>query len=157
ECLEQAIALDPGYALAYSELGFYFATMAGFGMLPAHKAVPLARAAVQKALDIDPLLPDALATLGRIAAVYDYDWKEAERLFHLAMARHAVQPGVRQLCAFYLLAMGGLTGAIEELEHALREDPLNPYSRAILAFCYLTAGREADAAKECRRILELDD
>jgi len=76
-CLAQSIALDPGYAQLHAELGVYFSTLTAFSMPPAHEAVPLARAAAQKALDIDPSLPDKLATLGRSAALYDYDWKEA--------------------------------------------------------------------------------
>ncbi len=157
ECLEQAIALDPGYALAHSELGAYFCTMATYSMLPAREAMPLARGAVQQALRIDPLLPDALATLGTITALYDYDWTEAGRLFKLATAREPVPPRVHQAYAFYLHSLGRSAKAIEELERALVEDPLNLHSRIYLALALLVAGRDTDAAQECRRILELDN
>jgi TolB-like protein/Tfp pilus assembly protein PilF len=157
ECLEQAIVLDPGYALAHSELGVYFCTLATYSMLPAHEAMPLARAAVEKALSIDPTLPDALATLGTIAALYDYDWKEAERLFKSATARDPVPPRVRTSYAFYLHSLGQSARAIEELERSLEEDPLNLQARILLGFAFLVAGRDADAAEQCRRMLELDD
>ena len=155
ECLEQATALDPGYTAAHSALGNYFTTLAVLGMRPAHEATPLARAALQKALAIDPSLPDALAVLGWIAAVYDYDWKEAERLFRLAMASNPVSPKVYWSSGHYLLSIGQSKEAIGEIERALESDPLNVAYRRSLAFCLLGAGREVDAAKEARRILEL--
>jgi serine/threonine-protein kinase len=156
-CLEEAIALDPEYALAHSELGVYFCTLATYSMLPAHEAMPLARSAAENARRIDPSLPDALATLGTIAALFDYDWREADRLFHLAMAREPVPSRVRQVYAFYLHSLGQSTRAIEELERSLEEDPLNLHARIALEFALLVAGRASDAARECRRIMELDE
>jgi TolB-like protein/Tfp pilus assembly protein PilF len=156
ECLEQSIALDPGYALPHSELGFYFTTLATFGILPAREALPLARAAVHKALAIDGSLTDCVAMLGRIAACHDYDWKEAERLFRLARARDPISPRVREHYGLVLLYSGRFTEAIEESERALQSDPLNPYYGLILGCCLLDAGRDGDAAKEFQRLLELD-
>jgi adenylate cyclase len=156
-CLEEAIALDPEYALAHSELGAYFCTLATYSMLPAREAMPLARAAAEKALRIDPTLPDALATLGTIAALFDYDWKEADRLFRRAMSGERIPPRVRQAYAFYLHSLGQSARAIEELERSLEEDPLNIHARIALEFALLVGGRASDAARECQRILELDE
>ncbi len=157
ECLQQAITLDPGYALAHSEFGVYFNTLATYSMLPAREAIPQARAAAEKALSIDPSLPDALATLGTIAALYDYNWTEAGRLFRLAISHDPVPPRVRQAYAFYLHSLGHTERAIEELERSLLEDPLNLHARIPLEFAFLVAGRDADVIKECLRILELDE
>jgi eukaryotic-like serine/threonine-protein kinase len=157
ECLEQAAALDPGYAPAHSALGMYYGALAVLGIMPAHEATALQRAAVQKALSIDPSLPEALAALGWIASAYDYDWKEAERLFRLALASNPVPPKVHWYAGHYLLSLGRSEEAIEGMERALQSDPLNVAYRRSLACCLLAAGREADAAKECRRMLELDE
>lgn len=157
EYLEQSIALDPGYALPHSELGFYFTTLATFGILPAREALPQARAAVQKALDIDGSLADSVALLGRIIACHDYDWKEAERLFGLARACDPISSRVREYYSLFLLYFGRLTEAIEESERALHSDPLNPYFGLILGCCLLAGGREEDAAREFHRLLELDE
>ena len=159
ECYEQAIALDPGFALAHVGLAEYFALLtAGAGLLPAHEAMPVVRALAQKALDMDPSLPEAHAMLGIVAGVYDYNWKEAERRFRLAMARDSVPPDVHQRYGyFYLLPMGRPEDAIEELERALQKDPLNVMSRVLLARCLGLAGRYEDASTEFRRILELDE
>src|SRR5271170_4873726 len=71
ECYEQAIALDPKFALAHCEYGYYFVGMAFSGALPANQALPMARSQAQKALDLDPSLPDGHAMLGFVAACLD--------------------------------------------------------------------------------------
>jgi len=158
ECYEQAIALDPGFALAHIGLAEYFLLLTdGAGLLPAHEGMPLVRACALKALDLDPLLPEAHAMMGVVAAVYDYDWKNAERLFRLAMGRDPVPPEVHQWYGhFYLAPMGRPEDAVEELERALQEDPLNLMFHLILANCLRVAGRYEDESKELRRVLELD-
>ncbi len=155
--LQRAIALDPGYAAAHSALGIYLNILALLGLRPAHEAHPPARAACLKALAIDPSLPDALAMLGWIAAAYDYDWKEAERLFRSAMASNPVSPMVHWLAGHYLFSIGHFKPAIQEIERALEADPLNISYRRSLAFCMLGAGREADAAEQGRRNVEFDE
>jgi len=158
ECLEQAIALDPKFALAHSELGGYFLSRTVLGLMPAHEAMPLVRAEAQKALDLDPALPEAQAMLGMVAGVYQCDWKEAERRFRLAMARDPVPAFVRQLYGFYyLLASGRPQEAAEELDRACKQDPLALMVRTNLGNCLLAVGRDAEAEMEFRQILELDE
>jgi TolB-like protein/predicted Ser/Thr protein kinase len=159
ECYERAITLDPRFALAYIGLADYFLLMTvGAGLLPAHEAMPQVRALARKALDIDPQLPEAHAMLGIVAGVYDYDWKEAGRLFRLALAGDAVSPQVRQWHGlFYLLPVGRPENAIEELERGLQEDPLSLTGRCALAHSLIAAGRYEDAFTELRRALELEE
>ena len=160
--LERAIALDPGYAAAHSALGIYFNILALLGLRPAHEAHPPARAECLKALAIDPSLADALAMLGWIAAAYDFDWKEAERLFGSALASNPlspipVSPMVHWLAGHYLLSIGHFKPAIREIERALEADPLNISYRRSLAFCMFGAGHMEDAAAQCRRNVEFDE
>jgi tetratricopeptide (TPR) repeat protein len=155
---EQAIALDSGYALPLAELGGFFFNVANFGMMPAHEAMPLARAFARRALAIDPLLPEAHTVLGMVIGEYEYDWKEAERRFQLAMARDPVVPVVRRsygLCFLYFI--GRAWDAANEIEQALEDDPLNLRWRFDLGFCLVGAGKEVEAVTELRRILELDE
>ena len=86
----RAIELDPQFALAHAELGHVFGRLGGYGVMPPRDALPLMRQEVRKALAIDPLLPEGHAMLGTVAAMFDYDWPEAERQFQLAMAHGAV-------------------------------------------------------------------
>src|SRR5947209_6777812 len=66
---EEAIALDPKFAQAYSGLGRYFFTRAGMGWTPAHQTMPMIRTALTKALALDPMLPEARGMLGAVAAL----------------------------------------------------------------------------------------
>jgi eukaryotic-like serine/threonine-protein kinase len=157
ECLLQAIAIDPEYALPHSVLGGCFVSPAMYGMLPAHQAIPLARAEYQKALQIDPLLPEALVGLAAISMLYDYNWKEAERFFGMAMSRGPLPGGARMRYGHYLFCTGRPEAALREHESAVQGDPLNLQLRSILAVALMISGRDADAAGECRRILELDE
>ncbi len=159
ECYEQAIALDPGFALAHTGLANYFLMMTvGSALLPAHEAIPQVRALAQRALEINPLLPDAHGMLAIVAGVYDHDWKEAERLFRVALARDPVPPWVQSwLGFFYLMPVGRPERAVEELERALQGDPLNTIFRLCLAMGLMASGRCEDASVECRRLLELDE
>ena len=157
-CFEQAIALDPDYALPLAEFGGFFFNLANFGMMPAHEAMPLARAFAQRALTIDPSLPDAHTVLGMVAGEYEYDWNEAHRQFQLAMAGRPLAPGVRRSYGLYFLFfVGRALEAATEIARALEDDPLNLRWRFDLSFCYVGAGRDEEAATELRRVLEIDD
>src|SRR5262249_28275348 len=105
----------------------------------------------------DPMLPEALAGLASVAILYDFDWKEAGRLFDMARARGALPGGARARYGHYLLFIGQAEAALKEHESTVQEDPLNLMLRSILAFALMVVGRHADAATECRRILELNE
>jgi len=158
ECLAQASAIDPEYALPHCELAFHLSGQAFMGVLPAHEAMPVGRDAARRALELDPVRSaEALSLLGLIAAVYEYDWKEARRLFGLAIAHSQLSPMVRVCYGFYLTGIGQNAEAIEQMEQALIDDPLNLVLHLNLAMWLGIAGRHAETAKECRRILELDE
>jgi serine/threonine-protein kinase len=154
---ETAIALDPEYALAHAALASYFWSLAFNGLQPAREVMGSARAEALKALDLDPSLPEALAALGVGAASYDYDWKESERWFKLAMGSDSVTAGVRWCYAFYyLLPYGRLDEAVKELERALEEDPLNLGMRNALINGLHAAGQDDRAIAEADRVLTID-
>lgn len=157
ECFEQAIALDPKFALAHCEYGSYFFQMAVIGALPANQALPLMRSLAQRALELDPSLPEGHMSLGGAAAFLEHDWTEAERRFRLAMARDPVPPFVRLNYAMsYLLATGRPAEAVQEIERALQEDPLNSTLLMYRAVNLVAAGRDEEASQAYREILELN-
>lgn len=68
--------------------------------------------------------------LGIVAGLYDYDWKEAERSFHLAMASGPVPPQIHSsFSAFFLEAIGQREDSFAELERSLQGDPLSSIFR----------------------------
>jgi serine/threonine-protein kinase len=158
ECLEQAVALDPDFALAHSELASYHSFLAGFNIEAARKVLPLARASAQRALDIDPFLPEAHAELAAVAIFLDYDWVLAEHHFRLAMARNPVPATVRHWYGFfYLMPLGRIIEAIDELQLSLRDDPLNVMCRTQLGVLNWTAGRHEESDDQFRRAQQLDE
>ena len=156
EFYENAIALDPEFALARVGYADYL-LVAGWAWGSTRRLTPVAREEVQKALDLDPVLPEANAWIGAIVGNCDYDWKEAERRFQLALAQEPVPMLVRNWRAYYyLMPVGRLEEAIEEYRRALQQDPLNVVFRYGCASCLTAAGKLSEAEGEFRQVLEID-
>ena len=154
---EQAIALDPQYALAHAVYADYCFGRTTVGMTPMREAAPVARAMAQRALELDPSLPEAHNTLGVLAATYDYDWKEAARRFTLATTDDSASPHCHLSCGlYYLLGSGQRKEAVVELERAVQGDPLQLTIRTFLAVCLGAAGRYAEAEEHFRQTIDLD-
>jgi serine/threonine-protein kinase len=144
--LEEAIAMDPEFALAHSGLGSHFLIRLTGQSMPAHEAAPLARRHAQRALEIDATLPEAHSVLGCIAAMYDYDWAEADRRFGLAFAQQIPPLEVRVVHAnFYLAHARRGREAVAAMEQAVLEDPLSWGANWALAVAYRSVGRDAEA------------
>ena len=155
ELLELAIQLDPNFALPYSILGVHYTAQAY--AQPARELIPLARAAQQEALRVDPSLPEAHAMLG-VCAGMEYRWREAEGHWALAMASEPVPRDVLFWYGnHYLLPSGRAVEAVKVESPVLDEDPLNLLYRRLYAIALQHAGRLADAETELRRLLEIDE
>lgn len=153
---EQAIALDPKFAQAHCEFGWHYFMLATENLMPVLQAALAMREEARKALDIDPSLPDAHAVLG-VAAVIDYDWTEAGRQFALTLAREPIPPLVRYFYAlFYLAPLGRIEEALEQIQRALEEDPLNVLFRTTVGMLLLGTGRGVDGEAALRQVMELD-
>lgn len=157
ECFEQAIAIDPHFALAHAEFGLAFLVAAILTILPARQAMPLVRIHAEKALEIDQVLPEAHQGLGVVAALFDYDWREAERRFKQAMSHEPVSAFVRlNYAAWYLTFVGRFDEAVTEFRRALQEDPLNTGGRLVLTSCLILKGDLDEAVAEARQSLEIN-
>ncbi|MEO6080495.1 MAG: TIR domain-containing protein [Steroidobacteraceae bacterium] len=153
---EQAIALDPQYALAHSDYAEYLFGRAVMGLSPMRKVAPLIRNAAQRALALDPSLADAHAPLGSLASSHDYDWNEAGRQFLLAMPGSRGSPLVHFGCGlFYLLGSGRGQEAVEQLELAVQGDPLHLTYRAVLGMGLSAVGRYEEAEELLQQSLDL--
>jgi eukaryotic-like serine/threonine-protein kinase len=157
ECLEQALALDPEFALPYVGLADYHFALAAVGASPSHEAMPRARELAQRALQIDPELPEAHAMLGIVAGHYEYDWSEAERRFRLAVKREPLSPHLRQWYGtFFLFATGRADEARLQLSRVIEEDPLCQMWRLMRANLLPSVGLEDEALDDARKAVELD-
>jgi TolB-like protein len=155
EFCERSIALDPGFAEAHSCLGVSLFLSVFPGAIPAHEGMPMARAAAQRSLDLNPDSQEAHGVLGMIASAYDFDWREAERRFGLAMAREPVPPYVRWFYAFYLNLVGRLKESTDQCAIGLKNDPLSLLVRFHYAFALLSWGKEDAGESELRELCAL--
>jgi tetratricopeptide (TPR) repeat protein len=158
DCFKRAIALDPLWATPHAYLGIQEFRFGFFGLRPMSEMAPLARAEARKALELLPSEPMALALLGVIAAVHDYDWREAEQQFGLAMKSESLPPAVRDAYAMYFLqSLGRYEEAIQERAKAIAQDPLNPMWHWRQALALLCADRYELAIAEARKALEFNN
>ena len=157
EFFEQALAIDPNYAPAYSGLAVYYYVLAVLGIKPAGDVAPLAKSAAEKALAIDPANSEAHSVLAIIAAIFDYDWKAAETHFRKAMAAEPVPPMVRfRYVVYYLLPLGRVAEAMEQSRLALETDPLSMILHYGMALSMYYAKQYREAIEYARRALEID-
>ncbi len=157
ECLDQALALDPDFALPYVGLADYHFALASVGSITSSEAMPRARELATRALELEPDLPEAHAMLGIIAGHYDYDWNEAERRFALAVRREPLSPHLRQWYGtFYLNSVGRGQDAEREDARVLEEDPLCQMWHVMYANILHGLAREEEARRALRRAVELD-
>lgn len=126
----QAIALDPDYAAAHAGLGNAYNLLAQYGVMRPAEAYPLAKAAAEKAIALDPLLADGYSALG-FALFYGFkDLRRSEELFRRALA---LDPKSSRTFHWYALIMMH-TGKFDEPLRAITEaQELDPNSHAVRA------------------------
>src|ERR1700757_3566989 len=155
EYLKQAIAKDPGYALAYAALADSYGLLRFYGgASPAESVVP-AQAAAKKALELDDSLAEAHASLGLIAT------EELEVNRAVNELERAIQLNPNYATAHHWLGLALATlrqsdRSIGELKRALELDPLSMIINADLSIIYLYAHRYDDAEAQARKTLEID-
>jgi serine/threonine-protein kinase len=154
--LEEAVARDPDYALAYTAIAHAYTEM-GLGIagdLSAPLAYERARAAVTRALELDPGLPEAHAMLGFLKFVCDYDWTGAEAEFRRAIAIDPNSGDIYDSYGLMLSAVGRYDEALAAQRRAHELDPL--VHRHDAATTLLRAGRYDEALRLASRIIELE-
>ncbi|HRJ89622.1 MAG TPA: tetratricopeptide repeat protein, partial [Pyrinomonadaceae bacterium] len=125
EFFKQAIEKDTNYALAYSGLADTYSLFPAYGNFRPNEYMPQAKQAALKALEIDPNLAEAHASLGEAIFYYDYDWAGAEKAFKRAIELNPKYATARQWYG-ELLSLGGRQDeAIREMSKALELDPFS--------------------------------
>src|ERR1700757_2899099 len=121
---EEALKLDPNYALAYDGMAYPWYLSGFMGFMAPKEAMPRAKDAVRRAIELDETVAEAHATLGVILALFDWDWAGAEREFIRSIELNAASPVCRDGYAFYYLrTVGRIEEAVSETQQALSLDP----------------------------------
>ena len=147
ELFNEAIGIDPQYALAYAGLADCYNLLDIWANLPTSETFPRAKAAAQKALSIDDQLAEAHTSLAYAIHTYEWDWAAAEREYQRALALNPNYATARQWYAEFLTATGRFDLAQVQGEKALELDPMSPIINAVVAW-NLTMARRYDAAIE---------
>jgi TolB-like protein/DNA-binding winged helix-turn-helix (wHTH) protein/Tfp pilus assembly protein PilF len=153
---QQAIALDPAYALAYVGLAEANRALTLSGEMPSNEYMPKAKAAAQKAVEIDESLAEAHSALGMIIMWYDRDWKEAEKQSQRALELNPNSSDAHLVYAHLLSIIGKHVEALTEAKRARELDPVNLRTNALEAEFLINAGQPDEALARCQKIFELD-
>jgi len=152
---KQATTKDPDYALAYAGLADSYLLLPNYGGASSKEALPPARAAAKKALELDDSLAEAHASLGLLATIeldLDRATSELERAVQLkpnyATAHHWF--------ALSLMTLGRYAPAIAEGKRAVELDPLSLIINADFSWIYFCARRYDEAEAQARKTLEMD-
>jgi tetratricopeptide (TPR) repeat protein len=152
---EQAIQIDPDYALAYAGLAdAYYALSSNH--LPPNEAMPKARSAVERALQIDETLAEAHASLGMVKAFYEWDWRAAESEYRRAIELNPGYASAHHWYGWYLALMGRLGDAIAEIKQASELDPLSLEINSDLGLSFFFARQYERAIEQFEKAIEMD-
>ncbi|HSE98112.1 MAG TPA: tetratricopeptide repeat protein, partial [Blastocatellia bacterium] len=153
---QQAIEKDPNYALAYVGLADSYGVLELYSSIPSSETLPNARAAVERALQIDPLLAEAHASLGNIE-MYSWNFDKAEREVRQAIELNPNYLTAHFFYGYYLRQIrGSYDEAIAEFRWAQRLDPLSPLIGQNIAAAHKCKGELSAAIEEAKKVIELD-
>jgi serine/threonine protein kinase/Tfp pilus assembly protein PilF len=153
---EQAIEKDPQYAVAWAGIADSYSLLGEFGNIPRKELYPKARAAVNKALELDDRLAEVHTSLASILMLSKWDWTNSEKEFRLALELNPNYATAHHWFSQWFLNMGRLE---ESLQMIARAAELDPVSQAILKDQGLARyyNRQYDEAIEtAKKTLELD-
>ncbi|MBI2956055.1 MAG: protein kinase, partial [Acidobacteria bacterium] len=153
---QRALALDPAYAPAYAGLAEAYTTMAFASVSPPRDVYPKARAAAERALELDDTLAEAHLSVGWIQVVYDWNWSGAETSFRRALELSPNSPMAHSFYSILLSVLGRHDEAIAEARRARELDPLSPLTNINLGWRFHNAGRFQQALEQYQHTLELE-
>jgi TolB-like protein/DNA-binding winged helix-turn-helix (wHTH) protein len=154
---QQAVAIDPNYAEAWAELGNSYVFYSGIlGADDRAATIQKARAAIAKALQLDPNLAAAYNASGWVKMAYDWDWPGAERDLTRAIELDSNYSVAHRNYAHYLLLHRRFDEALRENRLAIDLDPLDILGTAHMIQIYLATHQYDKVIEQCKRVLEMD-
>jgi TolB-like protein/lipoprotein NlpI len=160
EQYQQALKLDPNYALAWVRLARVYIWQGDRSKLAKSEQESVARNALQRALSIDPNLAVAHRWLGRIYLNYHWDWAAAKKEYERAIALDptGLEGGYARNDLLIMTAFitGRFEDVVRQLSQEVSRNPLDTSELFTLGFILFYAGRLDEAAAIQHRLLELD-
>jgi adenylate cyclase len=145
QLFDRAINDDPNYALAYAGLADSYTVMAINTQMPPAEALPKAKAALQRALELDPNLAQVHATWGLLKSQCEWDWHGAEQEFNKAIELDSNYAPAHHWAALEYMYLGQFDLADSEFRKAQVLDPMSPMITEGRAENFKAARRYDDA------------
>jgi eukaryotic-like serine/threonine-protein kinase len=155
EHFQQAIAADPGYALAYTGIADFYSDFSGQYLLPS-EAMPKAKAAAMRALELDPSLAEAHHSLALVHWWGDWDFAGAETEFKRAIELNSNAALTMAYYAEFLMQMRRTDEALTWAQRGSALDPLSTHASVTIARVLLTARRYDEALAQTRKSQDLN-
>jgi TolB-like protein/Tfp pilus assembly protein PilF len=152
---ERAVSLDPRFAPAYSGLADALTTLGFLSYLSPAESFAVAERHARRAIDIDPSLAEAHASLAYVRFYYHWDWPGAEAAFKRSMELNPGYAVAHQWYSIFLLATGRPAEGFKEILRAQERDPLSLAINTDVGFHHYYNRRYESAVKQLGAVLEM--
>lgn len=157
ECFEHSLDLDPLYAPAWTGLAdSYFYLGYSFGRMDPQDAMPRAKAAAHRALELDPYLAESHCSLAMVQVAFDWDWESAELNCQRALSLNQSLGTAHHFYSLLLSALGRTEESLSHVQAALQSDPLSLPINNFVGMMYFAARQYDQAIAASRKTLEMD-
>jgi TolB-like protein/DNA-binding winged helix-turn-helix (wHTH) protein/Tfp pilus assembly protein PilF len=153
---EESARIDPTYAAAYAGLSHAWWWRGIWGAALFKEVESPSRTAAAKALELDPNLPEARVSMGRIKFGHEWDWTGAGREFKRALAIDPNNADAHFFSAMLCMALGCFAESIDHMKQLEKSDPLSPTVQSFLGRVLYRARRHDEAIAHLKRAIELD-
>ena len=155
-CFEQAVEMDPQFALAWAAMADAQRVLMEFDYGSREDVLKKARDYAERAVSLDPNLPEAQATLGAVMQVA-WEWNRSEQAYKKAIELNPRFARGQRWYGGLLLQMGKVEEALATTRLALELDPWDYPAHAAYAFVLFHAGKPLEAAEQLERTLAEKD
>jgi len=156
EYFQQAVEMDPAYALAYAGIADSYVLLGWNSYLPPKDAFPKGKAAALKALQFDPDLGEAHTPLAAVLWLYDWQWQEAQKEFNRSLELNPAYPTANHWHAEYTMTMGHHAEAIALMKNSQTLDPLSLIINVAIGWANYIARRYDEALEQLLQTVDLD-
>jgi len=155
EYFQQSVNRDPNFALAYVGLAQSYFTLWDWGCAPTADVIAQSKAAVLRAIDLDPGMGEAHAWLGKILFFSERDWEHAEQQLTQAIALNPNYAHAHTMYSVLLVARGRQEQGFAEMRRSLELDPTSELTNVVSTFAFYLAHQYDRAIEQGKKTAEL--
>jgi tetratricopeptide (TPR) repeat protein len=157
ELFEQVLERDPDHAPAWAGMADAYSLMAQYGVAAPKLAMPKAKAAAQRALQLDETLAEAHTSLALVESVYEWQWSKAEQHYQRAIRLNPGYATARHWYGVDFLAMlGRFDEALAQIRIAQSLDPLSLAISSAIGFIYVMSRQPDRAVEQFEGLIDLE-